>query len=592
MQKRRKSATDEVVIQGIGVSPGVAVGPAFLVKREDDSVVERDIAPSEAVAEIIRLEDAVVETRRQILHIQASLGRSIGPKDANIFDVHLMVLDDGAFVEEAIRGIERDRRNAEATVRAVATKYADALARLEDEYLKERVADVKDVARRLLRNLAGRDTVLLANLKARSIIVAADLAPSETAMLRKELVLGFATEMGSAVSHSAIMARALKIPAAVGLHALGDQIESGQEVLLDGNKGLFIIRPTAERLAEYGKVIEARRSIVTSLTSLKMQPAVTKDGHRVRLMANIELVDETDEVRRQGAEGVGLYRTEYFYQTRRDLPGEAEQAEAYSTVAERLAPAPVTVRTADLGGDKLAPHLTANEINPFMGLRAIRLCLAQPDMFRTQLRAILRASRHGNVKIMYPMISTVSEVVRANELLRQSMDELRAEGVPFDERIPVGAMIELPSAAMTAEMIAEHVQFFSLGTNDLVQYTLAVDRVNDRVAHLYEPTHPAVLRLIARTIQEGHARGLPVSVCGEMAGDPVLALLLLGLGADELSMASPGIPMVKDAIRSITRVQANELALEALNMKSGAEILARCRDLARSAAPEILELMG
>ena len=569
----------------------MVVGPVFLVSREEFAVAERDIPEAEVPAEIARFEDAVIQTRRQIRQIQDGLRRAIGASHANILDVHMMVLDDRTFAEEILQGIEGRRKNAEAMVRGVTQKYASVLSTVEDEYLRERVADVKDVAKRLLHNLAGTHGSLSEGLKSKSLVVAADLAPSETAVLRRELVLGFATFMGSPASHTAIMARALKIPAVVGLGDVGASISAGDEVLIDGNKGLLIVNPSAARMERYGRVLEARESIRTGLVHLKDQPAETRDGHRIMLSANIELVPEVAEVLRQGAEGVGLFRSEYLYLSRRDLPSEDEQAAAYGEVAQRLAPAPVIIRTIDLGGDKFAPHLMMAEVNPFMGFRAIRFCLAQPEIFRAQLRAILRASVHGNVKLMYPMVTDVSEVQKANELLEQAKVELRSQGTPFDEGLEVGAMIETPSAALTSDVIAQHVRFFSLGTNDLVQYTLAVDRVNDRVAHLYQPTHPAVLRLIDRTIRAGHERGLWVGVCGEMAGNPVLAPLLVGLGADELSMAPGLVPMVKDAVRSVHHAEVKELARMAMEASSGVEVLTHCRELTRRAAPEILELV-
>lgn len=593
MIRHQKSAPKEVVLQGVGVSPGVAIGSAFVVTGEDDQPVEREIAHEEVSLEIARFEDALIQTRSQIKHIQSELGKAIGQADANIFDVHLMVLEDRAFTDEIVKEITQKRMNAESIVKGVGHRYVNVLLKVEDTYLRERVADVRDVGRRILRNLSGRHGMPVADLRHKGIIVAMDLAPSETAMLRRDLVLGFATDMGSAISHTAIMARALKIPATVGLGDVSSRVTTGDEVLVDGNKGLLILRPTPERMQEYGKVIRARRSIESSLKSLRDQPAQTRDGRRVMLSANVEMVTELPAVRRYGAEGVGLFRSEYLYMMRQDLPSEDEQAAAYSAVAEPMAPSPVILRTADLGGDKFAAYLQLpNEANPFMGFRSIRFCLAQPEMFKTQLRAILRASVRGNMKLMYPMISSADEVIQANELLHQAMDELRERNVPFDEKIDVGAMIEIPSAAITADLIAPHVKFFSLGTNDLTQYTLAVDRVNDRVAHLYQPTHPGVLRLIENTVRVGHEHGLWVSVCGEMAGDPIMAPLLMGIGADELSMAPATIPVVKDAIRSVTYEQAQELAKLVLASRSATSALSYCRDLIQREAPEILEFVG
>ena len=433
---------------------------------------------------------------------------------------------------------------------------------------------------------------MLDGLRERSIVVAPDLAPSETASLRKDMVMGFATDMGSSTSHTAIMARALGIPAVVGLGDIAAQVTPGETVLMDGTEGIVILRPTRRSLSKYGKLAAARKTIQSGLNHLRDQPAETLDGCRKVLSANIELVDEIGAVKKYGAEGVGLFRSEYLYITRNELPTEEEQLAAYRDVATLLSPAPVIIRTVDLGGDKFASAVKMpQEINPFLGFRAIRFCLAQPEIFKTQLRAILRASAFGKVRMMYPMISNVDEVVRANTLLEECRKELRKRHVAFDESMEVGVMIEIPSAALTADLIARHVSFFSIGTNDLVQYTLAVDRVNDRVAHLYEPTHPAVLKLIKHTIDAGHGRNIWVGICGQMAGDPLLTPLLIGLGIDELSMAPASVPAVKNIIRSITVEQARVLAELALVAGSSAEVMEHCRKLIAAVAPETLELV-
>lgn len=592
MKKQHKSDQGEILIQGIGVSPGVAVGPVYLVSSDESAPAERTLAPEEVAAEVMRFEAAVIETRRQINLIQRNVQRVIGEYDANIFDVHKMVLDDGAFIEETIRKIQDEKRGAETAVRQVTVRYSEALAVVEDDYLRERVADVKDVARRVLRNLTGEAAHVLDGLRERSVVVAADLAPSETASLRKDLVMGFATDLGSSTSHTAIMARALGIPAVVGLGDVTHRLNSGDTVLMDGTDGVILLNPSEKSLRKYGQLAEARKLIRNGLNSLKDEPATTPDGRGVVLSANLELMDELPDVKRYGADGVGLFRSEYLYISRDDLPGEDEQFAAYRDVAILLAPAAVIVRTVDLGGDKFASAVKMpQEINPFLGFRAIRFCLAQPAIFKTQLRAILRASAHGKIRIMYPMISNVDEVIRANVMLEECKAELRKQGTPFDEAIEVGVMIEIPSAALTADLIARHVCFFSIGTNDLVQYTLAVDRVNDRVAHLYEPTHPAVLKLIKATIEAGHDRGIWVGVCGQMAGDPLMTALLLGLGIDELSMVPSSVPLVKAVIRSTLMTQCRELATAALAAGSAVEVMERCRSLAGQATPEILELV-
>lgn len=583
----------EIELKGVGVSPGVVVGTAFLVTTEDDRLVERTISDDEIPREIARFEEALIVTRSQIHDIQQKVGDAIGHDSASIFDAHLLVVDDRSFVEEVIRGLSTQRRNVEVVLSSVANRYAQALAGLDDDYLRERAADVRDVTRRILRNLSGRSTSVLTQLDRPYVVIANDLAPSDTAMMRKDRVIGFATDMGSPTSHTAIMARALAIPAAVGLHDVSIRVSTGDDVLVDGSKGLLIIRPTRERLEHYGKIAEIRQSIEVKLAGLKDQPAVTKDGYQVTVSANIELPADMDAVAANGATGVGLFRTEYLYLSMKTLPTEQDQFAAYDEVARRAGSAPVIIRTLDLGGDKFLSHLkTPAELNPFMGWRAIRFCLAQPDIFKTQLRAVLRASVHENVKLMYPMVSNVDEVIRANAFLEEAKTELRQQNVPFNENLEVGVMIEVPSAAITANLIAPHVDFFSLGTNDLVQYTLAVDRVNERVAYLYEPTHPAIIRLIKNTIDVGHEHGIWAGICGEVAANPLMSPLLMGLGIDEFSMSPSAVPMVKQAIRNVRFAEAEELARAALASESASEVLSLCIKLAEQVSPEILELVS
>jgi len=582
----------ERVMHGIGVSPGVVVGPAYVLVAPEMRVVEREVSAGEVPGEIARLEEALIETRRQIKEIVRNLEQAAEVHNASILDAHLMVLDDRAFVEEIIREIRDRSRNVEAAVRDVSERYASVLASVEDDYLRERVADVRDVARRILRNVSGDVEPAVHAPGYRHVLVAQDLAPSDTAGLRKDKVLALATDMGSPTSHTAVMARALEIPAIVALHDVSEHAETGDEILIDGNKGVLIVHPSAEELENYGKVAEARRSIERELSSLRQERAETVDGHRIVLSANVEGPEEMDAVAHYGAEGVGLFRTEFLYLASNRFMNEDEQAEVYTQVASRLAPDPVIIRTLDLGGDKFPfDARLPGELNPFLGFRSIRLMLSHPEEFRGQLRAILRASAVGNVRIMYPLITRVEEVVQANALLEEAKRELRAAGTAFDPDIEVGVMIEVPSAALSADIIAGEVKFFSLGTNDLVQYTLAVDRVNERVANLYEPTHPAVLKLIRATVDAGHEKGIWAGLCGEMAANPLIAPLLVGLGVDELSVAPSAVPPVKDAIRSVTLAEARELAGEALASRSAGDVLTRCRQLIGRVAPEILELV-
>ena len=582
----------EIIVQGVGVSPGVVFGKAFLLTTEEDRFVEREITEDEIPREVARFEEALIETRRQIHEIQQKVSTAIGQDNAGIFDAHLLVVDDRAFVEEVIRGLGKQQLNVEAVLHDVAERYADALARIEDDYLRERAADVRDVTRRILRNLSGKSRSDILELEEPCIVVANDLAPSETATMNKDKVIGFATDLGSQTSHTAIMARALGIPAIVGLHDVSVRVSVGDEVLIDGGKGVFIIHPTEERLEQYGKLAESRKHIESELARLKDEAAETRDGYRVLLSANIERPEDLPSVAEHGACGVGLFRSEFLYLSRENLPSEEEQFSVYDEVARRLAPDPVIIRTIDLGGDKFLSHMrTAPEMNPFMGWRAIRFCLAQPEIFKTQLRAILRASVSENVQIMYPMISNVDEVLQAHKLLEEAKNEIRQGGGSFNEDIEVGVMIEVPAAALIADLIAPHVSFFSIGTNDLVQYTLAVDRVNERIAYLYEPTHPAILKLIKQTIDIGHMHGIWTGVCGEMAGNPLMVPLLIGMGADELSVSPSLVPMVKDVVRNLRFAQAEELAAKAFTSASPKEVLDLCHALTKEIAPEVIELI-
>ncbi len=586
-------ADREIVLRGVGVCPGVASGPAFLLTADEVRVVERTIEEREIPREIARFEEALIATRRQLLEIQQRVGRALDQESASIFDAHLLVVDDRSFVEEVLRGLRATHRNVETVLRGVAERYVEALAGLDDDYLRERAADIKDVTRRILHNLAGQTKATLEGLKDPCLIVAGDLAPSDTAMLDRERVLGFATDLGSTTSHTAIMARALEIPAVVGLHDASVRISTGDPLLIDGGKGLVYVHPSPETLDRYGRLERVHRRLIARLDQLRDEPAQTRDGYMVNLAANIEMPHDVDAVFRHGAHGIGLFRTEFLFLTRDHLPDEAEQAAAYTEVVERLAPETVIIRTMDIGGDKFLSSIkTPPELNPFMGWRAIRFCLAQPEVFLTQLRAILRASARGRVKILYPMISNVDEVVHAQRILEQAKTELRDEGVPFDEAIETGLMIEVPSAALTAEQLAPHVQFFSLGTNDLIQYTLAVDRVNERITYLYEPTHPAILYLIRRTIEASHRAGIWTGICGEMAGNPVLAPLLIGLGVDELSMSPNQVPLVKEVVRSLHYHQTEALVESVRPSDSAGDILERCAALVRETAPDVAQLTG
>jgi phosphotransferase system enzyme I (PtsI) len=549
------------------------------------------LTEAEVAQEVERLEKALVVTRHQILEIQRKVSEGMGAQEGSIFDAHLLVLEDRTLLDEIVRVIREEKVNAEHAFHTVAERYAATLATIEDEYLRERATDMRDVTTRVLNNLLGlEEEADLRHLKEPCIIISHDLTPSKTAQLDKRYVLGFATDVGSKTSHTAIMARSLRIPAVVGLKDVSGQVESGQYALLDGLNGVLIVNPSDQALFEYGQLVLRQATLQQRLRDLLTEPAVTLDGCRVLLNANIEQAADAEQVKANGAEGVGLFRTEYLFLNREHLPGEEQQYQAYREAAAALKPLPVVIRTLDLGGDKFLAHMQMpTELNPFLGWRAIRISLQERDIFRAQLRAILRASAEGNLKLMYPMISGLDELNQANALLEEYKAELRQEKIPFDEHLEVGAMIETPSAAIVADSLAKRVKFFSIGTNDLIQYSLAVDRMNEKIAHLYEPTHPAIVRLIRSTVDAAHKHDIRVSVCGEMAGDPVLAPLLIGLGVDELSAAPSLVPSLKFLIRRLKLSEARELAAFALECESASEILARCQALTWEIAPGLFE---
>ena len=577
-------ASGERVLRGIPVSPGICRGRILVLSSAQDHDLPRiELPASEIPSQLQRLEQALLDTRHEIQQIQREVSEKLGAGDASLFDAHLHVLDDPMLLPEVKRCITEEHLTAEFALKQTAEKFVRALAASRDEYLRERATDLRDVIGRVLNHLLGRaDHGVLRQLTEPAIIIAADLTPTQTAQLDKRMVLGFATDMGSRTSHTAIMARSMRIPAVVGLQNASRDLASGQYALLDGYNGQLVIHPTDQTLFEYGQLVRRHVTIEEKLRETIQQSAITLDGVRVTLSANVESAGDTEAVLASGAEGVGLFRTEYLFINRDTLPTEEEQLSAYRQVAAALKPSPVIIRTLDLGGDKLLSHLAhPAEMNPF--------CLQERGIFRDQLRAILRASVEGNIKIMYPMISGLDELLQANAFLDELKGELDCEGVPYDKELETGAMIEIPSAAVAADALAKRVKFFSLGTNDLIQYSLAVDRLNAKIAHLYEPTHPAIVRLIKMTADAGRAHGIWTGVCGEMAGDPLLTPLLLGLGVTELSAAPGVVPQVKYLIRRLKMKEAEALAAFALECESSSEILARCRKLVQGVAPSLFE---
>ncbi len=576
---------------GIPVSPGVSIGKAYVLRSEDFfSVPKSSISPEDIPREIVRFEDTLTRTRSELFGIRKKIAQELGHEHSDIFSAHLLILEDRTLIEDVLSKIKEDRVSAEYAFSLVIQRYFHAFAQINDEYLKERVSDIKDVGRRILLNLRGEKQDSLVHLKEEVIVIAHDLSPSETAMMDREHVIAFATEIGGPTSHTAIMARSMEIPAVVGLDRISHEVTNGDMMIIDGNRGIAIVDPDRETIERYTREEKRFVELITELDKLKLLSAETIDGHQIQLMANIEFPDEIPSVMAHGAEGIGLYRTEYFYMNRSDLPTEEEQFQAYKKVAEQLNPKPVVVRTLDLGGDKFLSSLELpREMNPFMGWRAIRFCLTRVDIFKTQLRAILRASVYGKLKLMYPMISNYTELIQANQIVEEAKKELSAEGIGFDEEVEIGAMIEIPSAAITSDILAREVDFFSIGTNDLIQYSLAVDRVNEKIAYLYEPTHPAILKLIHQIVSNAKKANIWVSVCGEMGGDPAMSLLLLGFGINQLSMSSFALPKVKKTIRSVTFKQAQEMAMRALEFNTGAEIKKFAETKLKSFVPELFE---
>lgn len=560
-------------LNGIGVSPGIVIGKAYKLASEELSITKLHLPGHKVEQEITRFKKALAETTSEIRGLQKKVASEVGDEHTHILDVHLLVLEDALLIKKTIERVREEKTNIEYVFSEVLEELARAFSKSTDSYLKGRASEVRDIGARVLKNLLGAQKKNLSDIDEEVIVIAYGLSPADTAGMYKEKVIGFATDIGSRTSHTAIMARSFEIPAVVALKDITRRTASDDMLIVDGTTGTVIVNPDKETLKTYREKrfhFEVREKELRELSKL---PTQTLDGHPVKLMANIELKEELTSAIAHGADGIGLYRTEFFYLNRPDPPGEDEQYKTYSYIARRIAPNPVVIRTMDLGGDKFASNLEMpHELNPFMGWRGIRFCLEQPEIFKTQLRAILRASTEGKLSIMFPLISTLSEIRKAKSFLEEAKDTLRKKGEAFDENLEVGIMIETPSAAMISDVLADEVDFFSIGTNDLIQYCLAIDRVNEKVAYLYRPAHPGVLKLIKRTIDAGHSKGIHTDMCGEMAGEAQFAIVLLGLGIDGFSMSPVAIPTIKTLIRKITLKAAKEIAAKAVELSTADEV--------------------
>jgi phosphotransferase system enzyme I (PtsI) len=565
----------DYVIKGIGVSPGIAIGKAYLFDRFDAKVSFYKLRDKSLVSkEIKRLRNALKESEHQLREVKNKLSELAGREPLYIIDVHIMILKDRMFLNHTVNYIKEMGVNAEWALRMTIDRYREIFEKVDDEYLRGRISDIRYVGQMILRNLAGEDRgAIPPDVGERGIIIAVDLSPADTAQMMINKVLGFATDMGGKTSHTAIVARAVEIPAVVGLESITRVVKTNDDIIVDGSMGMVVVNPSSEMLRRYEykkRHFEEDKEYFLRYAPL---PAVTKDNYKVEIGGNIEFVEEIPSVLSHGADGIGLYRTEYIYINKEQLPTEEEHFDHYRRVVSAEGLKWATIRTFDLGGDKFFsdPKL-AKEMNPQMGLRAIRLCLREVDLFKVQLRAIARASAFGKTRIMFPMISGIEELREAKRIFCEVKEELRRKGVAVGDDIEMGAMIEVPSAVMMAEDLAKEVDFFSIGTNDLIQYALAIDRINERVTYLYEPLHPAVLKLIKHVVDIGHRQGIPVAMCGEMAGEPMYIMVLLGLEIDELSMNPLAIPKVKKMIRGSTLKESRELLERVMKFSSAAEI--------------------
>lgn len=566
-------------IEGIAASAGVAIASAFKLEHPDYTVTSKDA--KDPAAELTRLEEALAKSRSELEAIKQRTLQELGEKKAEIFESHLLILDDPELLDPVRAKISDERVTAEFALDETSQQFIAMFENMKSAYLRERAADMRDVTKRVLTHLLGLSYISPAEISEEVIVIAEDLTPSDTAQLNRNYVKGFTTNIGGRTSHSAIMARSLEIPAVVGTKEVLSKVKAGDTVIVDGLDGAVIVNPTPEVLEEYKTKRDNHLQQIAEWKKLRDLPTVSKDGVHVELAANIGTPNDVAGVVENGGEGVGLYRTEFLYMGRTELPSEDVQFNAYKTVLEKMEGKPVVVRTLDIGGDKELPYLDLpKEMNPFLGFRAVRLCLDRTDIFRTQLRALLRASTYGNLRIMFPMIATLDEFRQAKALLLEEKEKLVAEGISVSDSIQLGIMVEIPSTAVLADQFAKEVDFFSIGTNDLIQYTMAADRMNERVSYLYQPYNPAILRLVKMVIDAAHKEGRWAGMCGEMAGDSTAIPLLLGLGLDEFSMSATSILPARSQISKLSKSDMEELAAKALQMQTVDQVVELVRGIA------------
>ena len=559
------------MLKGIAASSGITIAKAYKLETPQITIEKKDSNPQE---EIEKFKNALAASRKDIETIKERATGKLSDEELEIFDAHLMVVDDPAMSDEVISMIENEKVNAEYALDVVSNNYISMFESLDDEYMRERAADIKDVTTRIKYHILGVDVADLSLIDQEVIVVAHDLTPSDTAQLDKKFTKGFATEIGGRTSHSAIMARSLEIPAVVGIASVMSEVKHGDLLILDALKGQLIVNPDEKTIEQYQEKAEKYQKEVAALKVLKDKETITTDGHKVEIVGNIGTPDDVAGVIDNGGEGVGLYRTEFLYMNSTELPTEEQQFEAYKKVLVAMNGKPVVVRTLDIGGDKKLPYLPIDpEMNPFLGYRAIRLCLDRKDIFRTQLRALLRASAYGKLRIMFPMIATIDEFVSAKALLEEEKEKLVKEGVEVGQDLQVGMMVEIPAAAVLADEFAKYADFFSIGTNDLIQYSMAADRMSEKVSYLYQPLNPSILRLIKLTIDGAHSQGKWCGMCGEMAGEPDAMAVLMGLGLDEFSMSATSILKARSIANSISYQEMQQLAAKAVKCQRAQEVL-------------------